>query len=71
MSYLRVSLAFLLALAAGAALLVVTALQVLVLQALALDPMLFAHPVIVVDDYAFRSFNPMLLANPVIVLDTY
>ncbi|MGN9913658.1 hypothetical protein ACTMTJ_39610 [Phytohabitans sp. LJ34] len=71
MSYVRTSLAFSLALAAGAALLVATALQVLMLQAVAIDPMLLAHPVIVLDTYAFRSFDPMLLANPVIVLDTY
>jgi hypothetical protein len=71
MSYVRASLAFSLTLAAGAALLVAAALQVLVLQALALDPMLLAHPVVVLGDYTFHTFDPMLLANPVIVLDSY
>jgi hypothetical protein len=51
MSYVRTSIAFSLALAAGAALLVLTALQMLALQVLTIDPMLLAHPVIVLDSY--------------------
>ncbi|GAA4462471.1 hypothetical protein [Phytohabitans houttuyneae] len=71
MSYVRASLTLSLTLATAAAIVVAVVAQLLVLRALHIDPMLLAHPVIVLGDYAFHAFDTMLLANPVIVLDSY